>query len=79
MRCLVCQNESLADSQADLAEDLRQEIYHMVKQGKNIQQIQAYFLARYGDFILLKPRFAHFNMVLWLAPLSLLLLGCYLL
>ena len=52
LRCLVCQNQSLADSHAPLAQDLRNEVYLMVRQGKNKQDIVAFLVARYGDFVL---------------------------
>src|SRR5947199_9144046 len=55
LRCLVCQNETLADSQADLAEDLRREIRTQMKAGKTDQEILAYLTQRYGDFVLYKP------------------------
>src|ERR1700757_3442557 len=55
LRCLVCQNETLADSHADLAEDLRREIRAQMKAGKTDQEILAYLTQRYGDFVLYKP------------------------
>ncbi len=74
-RCLVCQNQNLADSNADLAKDLRQQVYLMVKSGKNSQEITQYMLDRYGQFILFKPPFNPETYVLWLTPFFLLLIG----
>lgn len=74
-RCLVCQNEDLAASNAGLAEDLRYQIYQMVQQGKTNQEITRYMVKRYGDFVLLKPKFSGNALLLWLAPFLLLLVG----
>ncbi len=70
-RCLVCQNESLADSNAVLASDLRQRIANMIRQGDSKQQIKQYLVQRYGAFILFKPPFETNTYFLWLAPLGL--------
>ena len=75
LRCLVCQNESIDDSQADLARDLRQIVRQQVVQGKTDAQIKAFLVARYGEFILLKPTFSAGNSLLWLAPLLIVLGG----
>lgn len=75
LRCLVCQNESLADSDADLAEQLRQNIYHKIQLGETDEQIKSYLAARYGDFILLKPPLNHLTLILWIFPFLLLVLG----
>ena len=75
LRCLVCQNESIDDSQADLARDLRQIVRQQVVQGRTDPQIKAFLVARYGEFILLKPTFSVGNSVLWLAPLLIVLGG----
>jgi cytochrome c-type biogenesis protein CcmH len=75
LRCLVCQNESLADSNAPLARDLRDEIYQKVRQGHDNQAIKDYLLARYGQFILFKPALNKLTFVLWFAPFILLLIG----
>lgn len=56
LRCLVCQNQDLADSNAELAKDLRAQVYQMVKEGKSDSEISDYLTARYGDFILFNPR-----------------------
>ncbi len=68
LRCLVCQNESLADSDADLAHDLRQEVYEMVRKGQSDQQIIDYLVARYGDFVLYDPPVKPANYPLWFGP-----------
>ncbi len=78
-RCLVCQNQNLADSNADLAKDLRREVYVMVKSGKSANEITQYMLDRYGQFILFKPPFNPETYVLWIAPFLLLLIGAILL
>jgi len=75
LRCLVCQNESLAGSHAELAEDLRREIRDQMKQGKDDKQVVEYLVARYGDFVLYKPPFKPLTLVLWLGPLFFLLVG----
>ena len=79
LRCLVCQNETLADSRADLAEDLRKEIREQMKAGKSDQEIIAFLTQRYGDFILYKPRVTYTTYLLWFGPFVLLLGGLYLL
>jgi cytochrome c-type biogenesis protein CcmH len=75
LRCLVCQNQSLADSNAPLAEDLRNEIREMAVAGKSEPQIVAYLVARYGDFVLYKPPVKANTLLLWLGPFVLLLLA----
>ena len=75
VRCLVCQNESIDDSEAQLAGDLRQIVREQVKAGRSDEQIRAFLVQRYGEFVLLKPRFSAGNAVLWLAPLGVLLVG----
>ena len=75
LRCLVCQNETLADSQADLAEDLRREIRAQMKAGKSDQEILAYLTQRYGDFVLYKPPVKLTTYLLWFGPFVLLLIG----
>jgi cytochrome c-type biogenesis protein CcmH len=74
-RCVVCQNESIDDSQAELAHDLRQIVRVQVAQGRSDAQIRAFMVDRYGEFILLKPRFSAGNSVLWLAPFLIVLAG----
>lgn len=75
LRCLVCQNQDLADSNADLAQDLRRQVYDFVKQGKSDQEIINYLTARYGDFILFNPPVKAVTSLLWFGPLVFLLLG----
>lgn len=75
LRCLVCQNQSLADSDADLALDLRREIRRMIEAGKSDDQIRDFLAARYGDFILYEPPFSRLTALLWLGPLFFLGLG----
>ena len=75
VRCLVCQNESIDDSQADLAGDLRQVVRDQVKQGRSDPQIRAFLVARYGEFVLLKPPFSAGNALLWATPGVVLVLG----
>ena len=75
LRCLVCQNETLADSQADLAEDLRREIREQMRAGKTDQEILAYLTQRYGDFVLYKPPIKSTTYLLWFGPFVLLIVG----
>jgi cytochrome c-type biogenesis protein CcmH len=75
LRCMQCQNESLADSPVELAADLRHEVRDMLLAGKSDAQVRAFMVARYGDFILFRPRFTPRTAWLWLAPGALLLIG----
>lgn len=79
LRCLVCQNESLADSQSALAKDLRQQVALHVRQGKSKQTIIDYLTKRYGDFVLYKPPFQKNTYLLWLFPFVLLAIGAVIL
>jgi cytochrome c-type biogenesis protein CcmH len=72
LRCLVCQNQTIADSHADLAVDLRQEVREMLKRGQTDEQIRHYMTDRYGDFILYRPPLKATTAVLWLGPALLL-------
>lgn len=74
LRCLVCQNQSLADSNAELAKDLRRQTYEMLTQGKTPDQVAQYMVDRYGDFVLYRPRLKTSTLLLWLGPFVLLLL-----
>jgi cytochrome c-type biogenesis protein CcmH len=74
-RCMQCQNETLADSNVGLAADLRLEIHELILAGKSDEQIRDYLVARYGEFILFKPRMNLRNLWLWAAPGILLLAG----
>jgi cytochrome c-type biogenesis protein CcmH len=75
LRCLVCQNQTIADSHADLAVDLRQQIREMIAADKSEQQIYDYMTDRYGDFVLYRPPFKASTLVLWVGPAVLLLLA----
>jgi cytochrome c-type biogenesis protein CcmH len=77
LRCLVCQNESIADSNAGLAADLRREVREMLRAGKTDQQILAFMTDRYGDFVLFRPPFVARTWLLWLAPALLLAAGAW--
>ncbi|MBX2825284.1 MAG: cytochrome c-type biogenesis protein CcmH [Gammaproteobacteria bacterium] len=77
LRCLKCQNQTIADSQAGLAEDLRREIREQVLSGSNASQVKDYMVARYGDFILYRPRFSGRTLLLWMGPVLLLLIGLF--
>ncbi len=75
LRCLVCQNQTIADSNAELAKDLRRQVYEMVQQGKTRSQITKYMLDRYGDFVLYRPPFKLKTGLLWIGPFLFLLTG----
>jgi cytochrome c-type biogenesis protein CcmH len=75
LRCLVCQNESLAGSHAALAEDLRREIRTLMKAGKSDREVVAYLTERYGDFVLYRPPFKPVTWLLWLGPVLFLGIG----
>ena len=74
VRCLVCQNQSVGESNADLAKDLRTEIMEQVKKGGSEEDIKSYLLSRYGDFVLYEPSFKKSTYILWLSPILILLL-----
>ena len=75
LRCLVCQNESLAESRADLAQDLRREVRGLIKQGKTDQEIRDFLVSRYGDFVLYRPPVKSTTWLLWAGPFVLLVVG----
>lgn len=75
LRCLVCQNQNLADSNAELAQDLRRQTYDMVKAGKTNEEIVAYMVQRYGDFVLYRPPFRPATLLLWIGPFVILGIG----
>ncbi len=75
LRCLVCQNESLAGSRADLAQDLRREVRHLIQQGRTDIEIKEFLVSRYGDFVLYRPPLKSSTWLLWLGPFVLLLFG----
>ena len=79
LRCLVCQNQSLADSHADLAVDLRRQIREQIAQGKSDASIVAYMVERYGEFVLYRPPMRAATWLLWFGPPLLLVLGIVLL
>ena len=83
LRCLVCQNESLASSHAELADDLRREVRDLIRQGKSDAEIKEFLVSRYGDFVLYRPEVKPLTWVLWFGPFVLLavaavFLGVYL-
>ena len=75
LRCLVCQNQTIADSSADLAVDLRRQVREMLQQGKSQRDILDFMTARYGDFVLYRPPLKNSTALLWLGPFVLLLGG----
>jgi cytochrome c-type biogenesis protein CcmH len=75
LRCLVCQNQSLADSDADLAKDLRTEVYNIIQSGKSEQEAVKFLVDRYGDFVLYNPPLKAATSLLWVGPFALLLGG----
>ena len=75
LRCLVCQNQTIADSNATLAQDLRNQIREQIAQGRSDDQIRTYMVERYGDFVLYRPPLKATTVVLWLGPLLLLVVG----
>jgi cytochrome c-type biogenesis protein CcmH len=75
LRCLVCQNQNIADSHAELAQDLRRKVYEMITAGKTDEQIVEYMTDRYGDFVLYRPPLNPKTMILWLAPILTVLSG----
>ena len=75
LRCLVCQNQTIADSSAPLAQDLRNQIRGQVAEGRSDEQIRAYMVERYGDFVLYRPPFKAATALLWLGPPLLILAG----
>ena len=77
LRCLVCQNQDLADSHAELAKDLRDEVYRMVLEGKSDTEVYDYLTARYGDFILFNPPVKEMTFLLWFGPPLFLVLGLW--
>ena len=75
LRCLVCQNQTIADSNAELAQDLRREIRGMIKDGKSDKEIIDFMVTRYGDFVLYRPPVQGNTLLLWGGPIALLILG----
>jgi cytochrome c-type biogenesis protein CcmH len=79
LRCLVCQNQSLADSDAELAHDLRAEVYEMIQAGNSDEEIVTFLVARYGDFVLYNPPVKPSTYLIWFGPFVLLLLAAFIL
>jgi cytochrome c-type biogenesis protein CcmH len=77
LRCMVCQNESLASSHAELAEDLRREVRDLIVQGKTDSEIKTFLVDRYGDFVLYRPEVKPLTWALWFGPFFLLLLAAF--
>lgn len=77
LRCLVCQNQTIGDSDADLAKDLRAKVYDMVESGQSQSDVIDYMTARYGDFVLYRPAFRMKTLLLWLGPLVFLFLAIF--
>jgi len=75
LRCLVCQNQNLADSNAELAQDMRAKVYSMLNQGKSKTEIADFMVARYGDFVLYRPPVKSSTFMLWFGPFIFLLIG----
>ena len=75
LRCMVCQNQSIDDSNADLAKDLRLLVRERITDGDSDEQVLNYIVSRYGEFVLLKPRFSQRTLLLWGAPVLLILAG----
>lgn len=75
LRCLVCQNESLAGSQADLAKDLREEVRGLIRAGKSDDEVKEFLVSRYGDFVLYRPQVKPVTYLLWGGPFLLLIIG----
>ena len=77
LRCLVCQNESLAGSRAELAQDLRREVRTLIKEGKSDAQIKEFLVSRYGDFVLYRPPMKPLTWMLWFGPFLLLICALF--
>ena len=75
LRCLVCQNQTIADSNAELASDLRREVYRMVEEGRSAEEVAGFMVARYGDFVLYRPPLQGGTVLLWAGPFLLVALG----
>lgn len=77
LRCLVCQNQSIAESNADLANDLRAEIHKLLQAGNNEAEIKAFMVDRYGDYVLYDPPFKPLTWLLWIGPIVIFLMGLF--
>lgn len=78
LRCVMCQNQSLADSDAPIAHDLRREVFNLMREGRSDAEIKAFLVARYGEFVLYRPQFGGSTLLLWLGPAVVLLAGAIL-
>ena len=76
-RCVVCQNQNIADSNAALAQDLRKQVYKMINSGKSDDEIMEFMVARYGDFVLYRPQFNSMTFLLWVGPFIIFIIGLY--
>ena len=79
LRCLVCQNQTIADSNAPLAVDLREQVREKVKQGRSDTEIVEYLVARYGDFVRYRPPLKATTLLLWFGPITLMIVGVFVL
>ena len=77
LRCLVCQNQTIADSHAELAQDLRAQVRTMLASGKSEAEVREFMVARYGDFVLYRPPVKSTTMILWIGPFALLALSFF--
>ena len=75
LRCVMCQNQSLADSNAQIAHDLRREVFKLMREGRSDAEIKTFLVERYGEFVLYRPRFGGGTLLLWLGPVLVLLGG----
>lgn len=75
LRCVMCQNQSLADSDAPIAHDLRREVFNLMREGRSDAEIKDFLVARYGEFVLYRPQFGGGTLLLWLGPAAVLLAG----
>ena len=76
-RCVVCQNQNIADSNAALAKDLRKQVFRMIDAGKNDDEIMEFMVVRYGDFVLYRPQFNSMTFLLWVGPFIIFVIGLY--
>nr|WP_229659191.1 cytochrome c-type biogenesis protein [Luteimonas terricola] len=75
LRCVMCQNQSLADSDAPIAHDLRREVFNLMREGRSDAEIKTFLVERYGEFVLYRPQFGGATLLLWLGPAVVLLAG----
>ena len=78
-RCVVCQNQNIADSNAALAKDLRKQVFKMINAGQSDDEIMEFMVARYGDFVLYRPQLNSMTFLLWVGPFIILIIGLYIL